>query len=280
MDELASEEAKLDQLHAETRKAMERIASLRSQIEMHDGCTTPKQNDTDAKSSVISPSLSKSEKIALFRSLFRGREDVFPKRWENAKTGKAGYSPVCGNEWKRGDCEKAAGRGKGHGTLCGDCPKQAFLPVTDQEVEKHLRGEQIMGVYPLLPDATCWFLALDFDKKAWKSDIEVFLDTSKAFGLLPAIERSRSGDGAHIWFFFSTPIGAVEARKLGCFLITETMARRHQLSMESYDRLFPNQDTMPKGGFGNLIALPLQQIARQRGNTVFLDEAFEPWPDL
>jgi len=279
MEELAVEEAKLGQLHAETRNVMTRIAALRSQIDNSGGSPALEQHKGTPNPSVISPALCKSDKIALFRSLFRGREDVFPRRWENVKTGKAGYSPVCGNEWKRGDCEKAAGRGKGHGPLCGDCPKQAFLPVTDREVEKHLRGEHVMGVYPLLHDESCWFLALDFDKKAWKSDIEVFLNTCRTFGLSPAVERSRSGDGAHIWLFFSTPIKAAEARKLGCLLITETMARRHQLSMESYDRLFPNQDTMPKGGFGNLIALPLQREARQLGNTVFLDEAFEPWPD-
>jgi len=134
-------------------------------------------------------------------------------------------------------------------------------------------------VYPILPDETCWFLAADFDKKTWQEDVTAFVETCNKHGVPVAIERSRSGNGAHAWFFFASPVPAAAARKLGCFLITETMARRHQLSMDSYDRLFPNQDTMPKGGFGNLIALPLQRHARDAGNTVFVDAAFNPWPD-
>lgn len=94
-----------------------------------------------------------------------------------------------------------------------------------------------------------------------------------------AVERSRSGNGAHAWFFFTEPVSAATARTMGCYLITETMSRRHQLSMESYDRLFPSQDTLTKGGFGNLIALPFQQEPRQKGNTVFLDESFTPYGD-
>ncbi len=94
-----------------------------------------------------------------------------------------------------------------------------------------------------------------------------------------AVEHSRSGNGAHVWFFFSSTVPAISARRMGCYLITETMMRRHQLAMSSYDRLFPNQDTLPKGGFGNLIALPLQYEPRQAGNSVFLDEAFQPQPD-
>ena len=136
-----------------------------------------------------------------------------------------------------------------------------------------------MGVYPILADETCWFLAADFDKKSWQEDIAAFAETCRQYRVPVAIERSRSGNGAHAWFFFASPVPAVTARKLGCFLITETMARRHQLSMESYDRLFPNQDTMPKGGFGNLIALPLQRAARDVGNSVFVDESFNPFTD-
>ncbi len=207
-------------------------------------------------------------KVDLFRSLFRGRDDVFPRRWENEKKGKSGYSPACENEWEWGLCEKKKGPGAGKRATCGACPNQAFIAVSAEEIAKHLRGEQIMGVYPLLPDETCWFLAADFDKRSWQEDIAAFAETCRQHGVPVAIERSRSGNGAHAWFFFASPVSAVAARKLGCFLITETMARRHQLSMESYDRLFPNQDTMPKGGFGNLIALPLQREARDAGNPV------------
>jgi len=156
---------------------------------------------------------------------------------------------------------------------------QAFMPVSDQVVIDHLQGRYVMGVYPLLEDETCWFLAVDFDKSSWKEDIGAFAETCRSVGAPVAIERSRSGDGAHAWFFFTAPILANVARRMGCYLITETMSRRHELSMESYDRLFPNQDTMPRGGFGNLIALPLQYEPRQQGNSVFIDERLEPLAD-
>jgi superfamily II DNA or RNA helicase len=125
----------------------------------------------------------------------------------------------------------------------------------------------------------CWFLAADFDKDAWKDDVLAFAETCDQFELPVAIERSRSGNGAHAWFFFDAPVAANAARRVGCFLLTETMTRRHQLKMDSYDRLFPNQDTLPKGGFGNLIALPLQKKAREQGNTLFLDRGLEPHAD-
>src|SRR2546427_332398 len=124
-----------------------------------------------------------------------------------------------------------------------------------------------------------WFLAVDFDESSWTEDVNAFAETCRRVGLPAAVERSRSGNGAHAWFFFSSPVPATIARKMGCYLITETMSRRHQLSMESYDRLFPNQDTLPRGGLGNLIALPLQHGPRQMGNTVFVDRQFVPHPD-
>jgi len=123
------------------------------------------------------------------------------------------------------------------------------------------------------------FLAADFDMECWQEDVLAFTETCRRIGISYAIECSRSGNGAHVWFFFSSPVAAATARKMGSYLITETMARRHQLSMASYDRLFPNKDTLPNGGFGNLIALPLQYRPRQEGNTVFLDDALEPFPD-
>ena len=212
------------------------------------------------------------EKVALFRSLFRGRTDVFPKYWQNPKKRTEGYAPACANEWVRGVCEKPR-------VKCGECPNQAFNGVTDRVIIDHLRGRHIAGVYPLLEDATCWFLALDFDKADWMRDVSAFCETCQPFGLRPAVERSRSGKGAHVWFFFSTPVAASAARKMGCYLITETMAHRDQLPMSSYDRLFPNQDTMPRGGFGNLVALPLQHESRQQGNTVFVDESWTPYPE-
>ena len=156
---------------------------------------------------------------------------------------------------------------------------QKFLAVTDEQITRHLKGLQVMGVYPLLLDETCWFLAVDFDGESWREDLEAFSKTCALHGLAASVERSRSGNGAHAWFFFAEPVPAATARTMGCFFITETMARRHQLPMKSYDRLFPNQDTMPKGGFGSLIALPLQREARLRDNSVFLDSHFLALPD-
>ncbi len=213
-----------------------------------------------------------AEKVTLFRSLFRGRNDLYPKLWVNAKSGRTGYAPACGNEWVRGVCEKPRVR-------CGECPNQAFLTVSDRVVADHLQGRHIIGAYPLLVDETCWFVAADFDKADWIADASAFRETCELAGVPVYIERSRSGNGAHAWLFFESPVSAATARRMVCFLLTQAMSRRHDLSMSSYDRLFPNQDTMPAGGFGNLIALPLQHEPRSRGNTVFVDEAFRPYPD-
>lgn len=275
--EIAREESRLVDLKAEVETAAARLAGLREQLTSLPTVQVPIQPRLIADVA-IAPATN-AAKVNLFRALFRGRDDVFPRRWENEKKGKSGYSPACDNEWEWGLCEKKRSPGPGKRATCGECSNQAFIAVSDEEVAKHLRGDQVMGVYPLLADETCWFLAADFDKKTWQEDVAAFAETCSLHDVPVAIERSRSGNGAHAWFFFASPVSAVAARKLGCFLITETMARRHQLSMESYDRLFPNQDTMPKGGFGNLIALPLQREARDAGNSVFVDESFNPLRD-
>lgn len=219
-----------------------------------------------------------SEKIALFRSLFRGREDVYPRRFESRRTGKSGYAPACAHEWVRGICEKPR-------IKCGDCPHRSFLPVTDDIIRWHLSGHDdsghpfVAGVYPMLRDESCFFLAIDFDKDGWQQDVTAFIDTCRTRNLPAAAERSRSGRGGHVWFFFEEAIPATLARKLGSFLLTETMERRPGIGLDSYDRLFPNQDTLPQGGFGNLIALPLQKQARERKNSAFLDKSLEPHTD-
>lgn len=266
-DRIARAEARLAELAGEQADVEAEIRELRAEL-------ASAETAEDASVPVTSESAlqSPAEKVALFRSLFAGRDDVFAKFWQNPKTGRKGYAPACRNEWVRGVCEKPR-------VKCGECPNQAFIPVTDEVVTEHLRGRLVMGVYPMLRDETCRFLAADFDGEGWRDDVAAFVETSRRFGLGPAVERSRSGDGAHVWFFFAEPVASVTARRLGCHLITETMERRHELSMRSYDRLFPNQDTMPRGGFGNLIALPLQYEARQAGNTVFVDDGFVPYPD-
>lgn len=219
-----------------------------------------------------------AEKVALFRSLFRGRSDVYPRRFESRLTGRAGYAPACGNEWARGICEKPR-------IKCADCPHRAFLPVTDEVIRWHLSGkdkagaEFTVGVYPMLLDETCYFIAIDFDKETWRDDVRAVMATCEKLEIPAGLERSRSGNGGHVWLFFAEAVPATLARKVGSFVLTETMERRPEIGLASYDRLFPNQDTLPKGGFGSLIALPLQKAPRMSGNSVFVDDALEPWPD-
>ena len=183
-----------------------------------------------------------------------------------------GYAPACRNEWMRGLCDKPR-------VKCGVCSNQAFLAVTDEVIDGHLRGRHTVGVYPILPDDNCRFLAADFDKRTWRRDVEAFLAGCRSKRVPAALERSRSGNGAHVWIFFAEPVPAALARRLGAHLLTETMERNPDVGFESYDRFFPSQDTLPAGGFGNLIALPLEHGPRESGNSLFLDEGFEPWPD-
>ena len=216
--------------------------------------------------------LTPERKVALFRSLFRGREDVYAVRWEG-KSGKSGYSPAGVMDWRAIHAARPEERKK------VSRETRALQPLTDSAIRDHLTGKQTIGVYPLLPDETCWFLAVDFDKKSWMADAAAFASTCRRFQVPVTVERSRSGNGAHIWIFFNHAVLAANARQLGCALLTRTMESRHEIGLDSYDRLFPSQDTLPKGGFGNLIALPLQRPAREQGNSVFLDEFFQPYAD-
>ena len=268
--EVAEAEAHLSRLEAEQEKVRTRLAALRAELAAQGQGELGIRVPLPAGGPQPVPR-SPEEKVRLFRQLFRGRDEVFPTRFVSKKTGKPGYAPACTNKFVPGIC----GLPK---VKCGECPNQAFVPVDDAAVLAHLQGRHVMGVYPLLEDETCWFLAVDFDRSTWKSDVVAFVATCRHAGLPVAVERSHSGNGAHVWFFFRERVPAAVARRMGCSLITETMFRRHELSMDSYDRLFPSQDTMPRGGFGNLIALPLQHGPRQKGNTVFLDEQLEALP--
>ncbi|MDT3669654.1 MAG: DEAD/DEAH box helicase family protein [Aromatoleum sp.] len=216
--------------------------------------------------------LSTDEKVALFRRLFRGRTDIYPVRWENSTTGKSGYSPVCANDRRPGICEKPR-------IKCADCSHRQMKPLSDQVIYEHLAGKRTVGVYPLLIDDTCHFLAADFDEAEWREDARAFLQSCRELGVPAALEISRSGNGAHAWIFFASSVFARDARRLGTAIISHTCARTRQLKLESYDRLFPNQDSMPKGGFGNLIALPLQKAPRERGCSVFVDGDLRPYRD-
>lgn len=239
---------------------------------------SPANSDRGPRQGGVSKQSPPSAKIALFRSLFRGREDVYPLRFESRRTGRSGYQPACGNEWVRGVCEKPR-------IKCGDCPNQAFLPVTDDVVRWHLSGEDdshrpfVMGVYPMMLDETCYFLVIDLDKDSWQEDAGAVMETCREAALPAALERSRSGNGGHVWFFFDEAIPATLARSLGSYVLTATMERRPEIGLKSYDRLFPSQNTIPRGGFGNLIALPLQMKPREHGNSLFINADFEPHMD-
>ncbi len=216
--------------------------------------------------------LSTADKIALFRRLFRGRTDVYPVRWESPRTGRSGYTPACANEWRPGVCEKPR-------IKCSDCGQRRLIPLSDSVIHDHLTGQHTVGVYPLLDDDTCCFLAVDFDDDAWDEDARAFARSCDELGVSVALEISRSGQGAHAWLFFSDKVSARDARQLGTAIISHTCARTRQLKLKSYDRLFPNQDRMPKGGFGNLIALPLQKKPRENGHSLFVDAELHPYSD-
>jgi len=216
--------------------------------------------------------LSTDEKVALFRRLFRGRTDVYPVRWESKTKGKSGYSPACANEWRAGVCEKPR-------IKCGECSKRLLIPLSDSVIYDHLAGLHTVGVYPLLEDDTCNFLAVDFDEAEWRDDARAFIQSCQELGVPAALEISRSGKGAHAWVFFAGKALARDARRLGTAIISHTCARTRQLKLESYDRLFPNQDCLPKGGFGHLIALPLQKSPRENGCSVFVDADLRPYAD-
>ena len=236
--------------------------------------------DQSSKSNVTNDS-TQQEKIVLFWSLFRGREDIYPRRFESKRSGKSGYQPVCRKEWIRPFCQKPK-------IKCGNCKNRDFTPLSDDVIRNHLIGndpadryrrEFVIGVYPMVLDETCWFLAVDFDKETWKEDSRAYLGTCETFNVPAVLERSRSGNGGHIWIFFSEPIPAKLARQLGAFMLTQAMESRPEMGFDSYDRFFPSQDTLPRGGFGNLIALPLQAKPREKGNSLFVDENFCPYSD-
>jgi superfamily II DNA or RNA helicase len=212
------------------------------------------------------------EKVDLFLSLFGARRSVYPKLWINLKKGSKGYSPACSNEWVHGVCEKPR-------VKCSDCPNQNFPPLDHSAIHSHLVGRHTIGTYAICEDDSCIFLAADFDGDGWMQDIEAYRRVAEQMGISVGMERSRSGNGGHAWIFFASPVPAVLARRLGTLIVARASSFHRGMKLSTYDRFFPNQDMCPKGGFGNLIALPLQQEPRKSGNTLFLDENFEPVSD-
>lgn len=236
------------------------------------------QSDTEnVTSATVNKFSSSQNKINLFRSLFRGREDVFAKRWFSKTTEKTGYQPVCGNEWDDMLCDKKKYK-------CSNCPNRKLLSLTDKDIYNHLAGKDeygrdVVGIYAMLKDETCNFCCVDFDDDGYEDAVKAFYTVCADYDIPAYIERSRSGKGAHIWIFFSAPISAKIVRQFASGILTTAMERCSKIEFKSYDRMFPNQDTLPSGGFGNLIALPLQGRARKNGNSVFVNTDFIAYED-
>lgn len=273
---LRKENAKLSRLV----KSIAKVGEDSKNVEVTSGNKEPKPVSQEKKI-IASPCLSLEEKVTLFRTLFKGREDVFAKRWYSKASGKSGYQPVCLNEWNRQLCNKKKYK-------CAQCPSRQFKGLEYEDIYRHLEGRDaegcdVIGIYVVLIDNYCNLLCVDFDDKqcehGYQNDVLAFVDVCKDWEIPCSIERSRSGNGAHVWIFFNEPLAAIKARKLGNAILTEAMNRDGRVSLKSYDRVFPSQDHLPEGGFGNLVALPLQGKARKNGNSVFVDETFTPFGD-
>ena len=266
------------ELLAENEKLKKENAYLKSELKKY---VKPLQNVVSslANSSEITVNRlsSSQQKIELFKTLFVGRTDVFARRWYSSTTEKSGYQPVCANEWVEGLCDKKKYK-------CNVCPNRKLMPLCDKDIYNHLAGKDkycrdVIGIYPMLDDDTCHFCCIDFDDDGYEEGAKAFYSVCFENEIPAYIERSRSGNGAHIWIFFTTPISSKTVRSFASGILTSAMERCSKISFKSYDRMFPNQDTMPKGGFGNLIALPLQGQARKNGNSVFVNEEFVPYED-
>lgn len=280
---MESLQSKYDTLVKKYQNLLDENEKLKSILYQHGIDFALTKVETPLYSPILFPSvqLSLDDKVSLFRSVFRGREDVFARRWYSKTTNRSGYQPVCINEWDRSYCDKKKYK-------CADCPNRNFAPLSDRDVYRHLEGKDnngcdVIGLYAIMLDNNCTFLCTDFDDKScthgYKDDVTAFVGVCKDWNIPYAIERSRSGNGAHVWIFLEQPLSASKVRRLGNAILTEAMNKDGRISFSSYDRFFPNQDTIPEGGFGNLVALPLQGKARRSNNSVFVDDQFLPFKD-
>ncbi len=258
-DELHFIKSRLHQLEQEKQRLIQRQQALSLSVNSHETIEESTKQ------------LSSDEKIVLFQSFFKGQTDIFANRWKNQK-GRSGYSVACHNEWVTGKCNKPK-------IKCSECDYQHYKALDKQVIYNHLSGKLVIGLYPLLENNSCYLLAVDFDKTGWQEAVKATAQACIEFNIAYAIEISRSGNGAHLWIFFAETVPAKDARNLGFALLDKAMEIYPNISFESYDRLFPNQDLMPEGGFGNLIALPLQFQARQNGHSLFVDLQLKPYAD-
>lgn len=248
--------------------------------------------ETDQGARIRHPQMITDVMANHFYARFWGRQDVYSQRSEN-KRGEAGYYPQCHNFWRE-NCPKA----HGEKISCGSCPARDYKRLHKEDILAHLRGyssngSDVIGVYPLLPDGTCRFLVYDFDDHekgaekrdfansddSWIEEVEAMRTICVLNGLDPLVERSRSGQGAHIWLFFDKPISARLVRAFGNALLDRGAEQVNLKSFRYYDRMLPAQEEVPEGGLGNLIALPLQGRALREGNSAFVDENWNAYPD-
>lgn len=278
--QITEEVLKLCRLYPEAEKYFEdKISVINSERKIT--TTSASENMPPAISSVTRQS-SPQEKIHLFKSIFAGRDDVFALRWFNQKTNKSGYSPVCANKWQSGKCDLKK-------VSCSKCPYKSLVKLDDRFLFNHLAGKNenacdVIGLYPLMNGNVCRFLAFDFDshkglENSWKDDVFAVKNVCKEFDIPSYMEISRSGNGCHLWIFFSENVSAALARNLGFDILKKAMQKRHSLSFESFDRIFPSQNEIPDGGYGNVIALPLQGKAVKDGKSVFVDDFLKPFCD-
>lgn len=261
-------EKRLRELDSERQAVLDHLKKLKVGQEKGIAKSIPLRGQVAASKTPITP----QEKIDLFITLFHCRESVYPRLWENPRKKTKGYAPVCRNEWVKSICDKPK-------VKCSECKHREFPPFDAAAVKAHLEGFHTIGAYAIREDDTCTFLACDFDEAGWERDAFVYQDAAKSYGVGATIERSRSGNGAHAWIFFSEPVSARLARTLGTLILNKAAKESRSISLKSFDRFFPNQDYLPKGGFGNLIALPLQKKVRDAGNSVFIDQSLSPFSD-